>query len=107
MDACQWLPGTKEHVMRSAIRLTLCITAAATFAPGFADEGGAAASGDKQAPREVTAGESTSREMGSPSSEPGLTRTSLDASPARTDAADSAASRAQEEERLNEIWTAP
>lgn len=90
--------------MRSAIRLALCIAAAATFAQGRADEGGAATSEDKQvtAPRDVTAGESTRSDMG----EPRLTRTSLDAAPARTDMAD-AATRAQEEERINEIWTAP
>ncbi len=91
--------------IRSALRLTLCL-AAALSAPALADAGSAEASGDEQvtaAPRDVTAGEST-RAMGAAGAEPGFTRTSLDASPAR-DAA-SAADSPREEERITEIWTA-
>ena len=88
--------------IRSARRLTLCL-AAALSAPALADGGSAEASGDEQvaAPRNVTEGEST-RAMGA---EPGFTRTSLDASPAR-DAA-STAGTPGEEARITEIWTAP
>lgn len=90
--------------MQSAIRLALCIAVTATFASAVRADERAPISEDEQltAPREVTAGESARSEMG----EPRLTRASLDAAAARADMAE-AARRAQEEERIHEIWTAP